>query len=142
MEKASDIIATMNAWLWSEAAGCFVAYNTSTSEHITNRVFLQAFPLWCYSSGCVNATQAAKMLSSITQPDLATPFGIRSTSSDDPRYTNANVIVPYSNWRGPVWINSNAVLAYGAYASAREGLGDEYAWAERGSVQIVSQALP
>ncbi len=24
------------------------------------------------------------------------------------------MITPYSNWRGPVWINSNVVLSYGA----------------------------
>jgi glycogen debranching enzyme len=39
-------------------------------------------------------------------------WGVRSTSSADARYTLTDMIVPYSNWRGPVWINVNVVLAY------------------------------
>ncbi len=33
-----------------------------------------------------------------------------------------NIIVPYSNWRGPVWIISNCLLAYGL---ARYGYKDD-----------------
>ena len=29
------------------------------------------------------------------------------------RYTNEDIIYPYSNWRGPVWVVANAMLAYG-----------------------------
>ena len=29
------------------------------------------------------------------------------------RYSNADVIIPYSNWRGPMWVNANAVACYG-----------------------------
>lgn len=29
------------------------------------------------------------------------------------RYTNANYVKPYSNWRGPIWVNTNVFLAYG-----------------------------
>ena len=46
-------------------------------------------------------------------PDLWTAYGIRSTSSLDPRYTNANMINPYSNWRGPIWVVANVCLSYG-----------------------------
>jgi len=35
------------------------------------------------------------------------------------RYTNENVIFPYSNWRGPVWALPNALLSY-AYADAAQ----------------------
>ena len=40
-------------------------------------------------------------------------MGLRSTSADDARYSNADVIVPYSNWRGPMWVNINELAAYG-----------------------------
>lgn len=29
------------------------------------------------------------------------------------RYTNGNYVKPYSNWRGPIWVNTNAMIAYG-----------------------------
>ena len=35
------------------------------------------------------------------------------------RYTNENVIKPYSNWRGPVWINANTMLVYALVVSGR-----------------------
>ena len=47
------------------------------------------------------------------QKDMRSDWGIRSTSSSDSRYSNANIINPYSNWRGPVWVNVNAMIIYG-----------------------------
>jgi len=35
------------------------------------------------------------------------PYGVRSLSKQDPDYNNAAIIVPYSNWQGPIWINAN-----------------------------------
>merc|ERR1712048_124903 len=61
----------------------------------------------------VNHSQAERSWASVSSPDMLTKFGIRSTSSLDPRYSNAKYIVPYSNWRGPVWINANVFIAYG-----------------------------
>eukprot|EP01094_Clydonella_sp_ATCC50884_P015326 TRINITY_DN25917_c0_g1_i1.p2 TRINITY_DN25917_c0_g1~~TRINITY_DN25917_c0_g1_i1.p2 ORF type:complete len:177 (+),score=35.42 TRINITY_DN25917_c0_g1_i1:2-532(+) len=112
----------MNKWLWSDAAGGYQAYNTSTRAAITNRVFVLAFPLWCAGDGCADHAQQQAMASTLQAPDLLTPYGVRSTSSLDPRYSNANVIVPYSNWRGPVWINSNSVLAYGLRSAGLQDL--------------------
>ena len=33
--------------------------------------------------------------------------GIRSLSKQDPDYNNENIIVPFSNWQGPVWLIAN-----------------------------------
>ena len=34
-------------------------------------------------------------------------YGIRSLSKQDRDYNNISMIEPYSNWQGPVWINTN-----------------------------------
>jgi alpha,alpha-trehalase len=34
-------------------------------------------------------------------------FGFRSLSAADSLYNNKNIIIPYSNWQGPIWINAN-----------------------------------
>ena len=44
---------------------------------------------------------------------MLSAVGLRSASSSDPRYSNADTIVPYSNWRGPMWLNANALACYG-----------------------------
>jgi len=38
---------------------------------------------------------------------MLAPHGIRGLSKQDPDYNNENIIIPYSNWQGPVWINAN-----------------------------------
>lgn len=57
--------------------------------------------------------------------DMHSRYGLRSTSSSDPRYSNVNEIKPYSNWRGPVWVNANAMLIYGlnSYANVSSNAG-------------------
>ena len=69
-----------------------------------------ALPLW---AGAVNASQAAAIAGVLGSPAMLSAVGVRSTASDDPRYSNADIIVPYSNWRGPMWVNANALACYG-----------------------------
>jgi alpha,alpha-trehalase len=38
---------------------------------------------------------------------MLSPYGLRSLSRQDPDYNNKNIIIPYSNWQGPIWINAN-----------------------------------
>jgi len=40
-------------------------------------------------------------------------FGFRSLSLKDPDYNNKNVIVPFSNWQGPVWPIANYIYSIG-----------------------------
>ena len=53
---------------------------------------------------------------------MLSAYGVRSVSSADPRYDNSNEIKPYSNWRGPVWVNENVMLSFGL---ARYGFHDD-----------------
>lgn len=81
-------------------------------------------PLW---AGAANASQAAAIAATLGRPDMLSEIGLRSTSSDDPRYSNANTLVPYSNWRGPMWANANALAAYGLAAYGYQELALEIA---------------
>ena len=31
----------------------------------------------------------------------------KNLSAEDPEYNNKNIIVPFSNWQGPLWMNAN-----------------------------------
>jgi alpha,alpha-trehalase len=51
-------------------------------------------------------------------------YGIRSLSKQDASYNNVSMISPYSNWQGPIWINTNylyflALRRYGFEQEAR-----------------------
>jgi alpha,alpha-trehalase len=38
---------------------------------------------------------------------MLSDFGLRSLSKQDENYNNRNIIMPYSNWQGPVWPIAN-----------------------------------
>ena len=55
--------------------------------------------------------------------EMRSGWGFRSLAKSDPDYNNEAIIVPYSNWRGPIWINANfldwiALRRYGFPAEA------------------------
>lgn len=60
----------------------------------------------------------------LLNPDeMRSPYGLRSLSKSDPAYNNDAIIDPYSNWRGPIWINANfldwiALRRYGFHTEA------------------------
>jgi glycogen debranching enzyme len=56
---------------------------------------------------------------------MQSPIGFRSLAKSDPAYNNDAIIDPYSNWRGPLWINANflcwiALRRYGFHDEAHE----------------------
>jgi alpha,alpha-trehalase len=56
--------------------------------------------------------------------EMRSSYGFRSVAKSDPAYNNDAIIVPYSNWRGPIWINANfldwiALRRYGFSAESR-----------------------
>ena len=106
----------VNRHLWDASLGFYVALNTSAAAEksgtrvVKNRCDDMGFPLW---AGMANASQAASIRAQLMASDMLSAYGIRSTSAADPRYNNKNEIKPYSNWQGPVWVVSNAILTLG-----------------------------
>jgi alpha,alpha-trehalase len=43
----------------------------------------------------------------LNKDHMLAEFGFRSVSKQDPDYNNRIMIIPYSNWQGPIWINAN-----------------------------------
>ncbi len=43
----------------------------------------------------------------LNSTQMRSDHGFRSLSRFDPAYNNQAIINPYSNWRGPIWINAN-----------------------------------
>jgi alpha,alpha-trehalase len=56
---------------------------------------------------------------------MRSDHGVRSLSRFDPAYNNQAIIDPYSNWRGPVWINANFLYWT---ALRRYGFSNEARW--------------
>ena len=110
--RATAIAEALNKHLFDGDSGAFIAYNTSTRQPIFNPTYLLGVPLWA-GDGVLSAERAASVAARLQEPDMLCDWGVRSTSALDPNYTNEDVIYPYSNWRGPVWVVAQAMLAYG-----------------------------
>lgn len=122
LSAAAALRDALNEYLWhwqdaQQTAGFFAAWNVSTGTRILRRTYQVVWPLWANLTA--NASQASAALNAVMDADLFSAFGVRSASSNDPQYNNDNIINPYSNWRGPVWVNVNAVIAYTLRAFGR-----------------------
>eukprot|EP00299_Pterocystis_sp_00344_P008419 c3186_g1_i2.p1 GENE.c3186_g1_i2~~c3186_g1_i2.p1 ORF type:complete len:406 (-),score=71.88 c3186_g1_i2:29-1084(-) len=99
-------------WLWFPELNYFGGFDVKSMTRRTNRTFLMAFPLWEPLLMSGHEEKIDLVVSQVRSADMWTKFGVRSTSSSDSLYNNENIIVPYSNWQGPIWICSNTVIAY------------------------------
>jgi alpha,alpha-trehalase len=119
--------ATRNAilaQLWSASDAVFLNRRRDTGARIHVISWSSFLPL---VDGLLPLADARRMIRChMLNPDeMRSRYGIRSLSKDDPNYNNEAVITPYSNWRGPIWINAN-LLDW--MALRRYGFHDEAHW--------------
>ena len=57
--------------------------------------------------------------------EMRSAWGFRSLAKSDTAYNNDAIINPYSNWRGPIWINANFLVSI---ALRRYGFPAEAHW--------------
>ncbi|GMH59219.1 hypothetical protein TrST_g13041 [Triparma strigata] len=110
--KAAEVAKAMNDELWSEKDGFHHARNVTSGSDIDFATYVLGFPLWA-GEGAISKEQASVIVDRLMQPDMLGNWGVRSTSSENEFYNNDDIITPYSNWQGPIWVNSNVITAYG-----------------------------
>ena len=77
--------------------------------------------------GLLPRDEGRRMISAylLNPAQMRSEHGFRSLSHFDPAYNNQAIINPYSNWRGPIWINANFL---DWIALRRYGFSDEARW--------------
>jgi hypothetical protein len=77
--------------------------------------------------GLLPRDEGRRMISSylLNPTQMRSEHGFRSLSHFDPAYNNEAIINPYSNWRGPIWINANFL---DWIALRRYGFSDDARW--------------
>ncbi|MDE6351642.1 MAG: hypothetical protein K2K88_00660, partial [Muribaculaceae bacterium] len=61
----------------------------------------------------------------LPESEMKAPYGFRSLSKSDVDYNNKNIIVPFSNWQGPVWGICNYIYSIGLH---NYGFPEEVEW--------------
>ncbi len=115
--KSDTLKARMLKYLWFPEKQSFFNIwrdNGQVVERITYSNFVPLF------QGILPLEDGRAMIKRylLASEHMMSEFGIRSLSASDPLYNNACIIIPYSNWQGPLWINANymytiALVKYG-----------------------------
>ena len=112
------------AQLWSKSDALFLNRRRDTGAWVPSIAWSSFVPL---AFGLLPPRDARRMirLHLLNSAEMRSPYGFRSLSKSDAAYNNQAIIDPYSNWRGPIWINANflcwlALRRYGFQAESRQ----------------------
>jgi alpha,alpha-trehalase len=104
--KAASLKAAMLKRMWFADEAMFYNIRRDTGKPVKRISYSSFVPL---IDDILNGKEAKAMITRymLNKDVMLAPYGIRSLSKQDPDYNNAAIIVPYSNWQGPIWINAN-----------------------------------
>ena len=105
----AEALATRHAilrQLWSPRDAMFWNRRRDTGEIVRVVAWSNFTPL---VDGLLPRDEGRRMIQLylLNPTQMRSDHGFRSLSRFDPAYNNEAIINPYSNWRGPIWINAN-----------------------------------
>jgi len=122
--KADTLKARMLKYLWFPEEKSFFNVRRDNGKVIQRVTYSNFVPLF---QGILPKEDGQAMIKRylLASEHMWTKFGLRSLSAKDPSYNNDCIIIPYSNWQGPIWINANymytiALIRYGYRDEAGE----------------------
>ena len=121
---AAELQAAVNLHLWDPDNASYWNLDVRDGTWLRRVSYSNFVPLW---AGMVPDDRGRAMIERYlwSEDHLLTPFGLRTLSRQDPEYNNELMIVPYSNWQGPVWPIANYFYFVGLmHYGFREQAGD------------------
>jgi alpha,alpha-trehalase len=105
-KKAADLKAAMLEHMWVANEAMFYNIRRDTGKPVKRISYSNFVPL---IDDILPEKSAKEMIHRYlwNKDYMLAPYGVRSLSKQDPDYNNVSMIVPYSNWQGPIWINAN-----------------------------------
>ncbi len=123
-QKAQSLKDAMMHYLWFSHDHSFWNIRRDNGKPIKRVSFQNFVPLF---QGLLPMDEGRAMIQKYlwNKNYMLSGYGLRSLSKQDTDYNNHNIIVPYSNWRGPIWINANylysvMLVRYGFTTQAKE----------------------
>lgn len=104
--KASASRAAIIKSLWFPADAIFLNRRRDNGAVVRVINWTSFLPLL---DGVLSKADATRAIDRhlLNRAEMRSEYGFRSLSKSDPAYNNEAIINPYSNWRGPIWINAN-----------------------------------
>ncbi len=104
--KADTLKARMLKYLWFPEESSFFNVRRDNGKAIKRITYSNFVPLF-QEILPMQEGQAMIKRYLLSSDHMWAKFGLRSLSAQDPSYNNECIIIPYSNWQGPIWINAN-----------------------------------
>jgi alpha,alpha-trehalase len=123
-EKAEKLKASINRYLWCEEDGIYYTVDRETGSFYKRVSYSSFIPLM---QKLAPADKGKKMIERylVNPEQMKAKYGYRSLSLQDPDYNNKNIIIPFSNWQGPVWPIANYLYSIGL---KNYGFDEELRW--------------
>jgi len=111
-EKAEKLKEAINEHLWCNEDKIYYNIDRETGTFYKRISYSCFVPLMQQLPSIENGR--AMIEKYLINPDhMKARYGFRSLSKQDPDYNNKNIIVPFSNWQGPVWPIANYIYSIG-----------------------------
>ena len=123
-KKSGDLEKAINEFLWSEEDQVYYTVDRETGDFYKRVSYSSFVPLM--HKIAPPAKGRAMITKYLTHPGhMKARYGYRTLSAQDPDYNNKNIIIPFSNWQGPVWPIANFIYSIGL---KQYGFEEELAW--------------
>lgn len=123
-KEADALRDSLNAILWNPKEKIYYNVDRQTRQQY-RRIAYSAFVPLMYGMASQENGKAAIERYLLNPDHMKSPYGLRSLSKQDPDYNNKNIIVPFSNWQGPVWGITSYIYSIGLH---RYGFDDDIRW--------------
>lgn len=111
-KKAQDLKEAINTYLWSEEDEIYYTVDRETRDFYKRISYSSFLPLLQKIAPEENGR--AMITRYLIDPEhMKAKYGFRTLSLQDPDYNNKNIIIPFSNWQGPVWPIANYIYSIG-----------------------------
>ncbi|MDR1372958.1 MAG: hypothetical protein LBJ17_07595 [Dysgonamonadaceae bacterium] len=112
MAKAATLEDSINKYLWCDEDEVYYTVDRETGKFYRRVSYSSFIPL--IQNLAPDEKGKAMLNRYLTDTtEMKAKYGYRSLSKKDPDYNNKNVIVPFSNWQGPVWPVANYLYSIG-----------------------------
>ncbi|MDE6448472.1 MAG: hypothetical protein K2L41_00145 [Muribaculaceae bacterium] len=123
-EEARGLKESLDRICWNDEDECYYNVDRETRTQY-RRIGYSTFVPLMYRMASKKKGEAMIRRYMLSENHMMSPFGFRSMSKSDVDYNNKNIIVPFSNWQGPVWGICNYIYSIGLH---HYGFDNEVAW--------------
>lgn len=124
MKEAKTLKEGLNRICWNEDDKCYYNVDRDSREQY-RRIGYSSFVPLMYNMAPEKKGREMLQRYMISTDHMKAPYGFRSLSKSDPDYNNKNIIVPFSNWQGPVWGICSYIYSVGLH---NYGYDNEVKW--------------